>query len=428
MSKKVKLVWKTVKRKVSDLLPYEKNPRKISEKQMNDLKRSLRKYNLAEIPAINLDGKIAAGHQRIKALHLLGRCDEEIEVRIPNRQLTEAEFKDYLIVSNKSGGSWDFDGLAENFDMDALSLAGFEDDELGDIFANSLHVEDSKTSDKEEMNKIKKTSIKRGDMFALGRHRLTCGDALDLENVKKLMGNARADMVDIDPPFNIDLSYNGGVGNKKNYGGTTNDNKTDDEYRVFVKTIMQNAKSVMKPNAHYMFWCDERYVWLLQTLYKELGIDSKRLLVWIKNNSSPTPMVAFNKVTEFVVYGTIGSPYLSKKVTNLNEIINPKMTTGNNLSTEIIDQLNIWMEKRLPSTEYNHPTEKSASLHEKALRRCTRPNDIVLDLTAGGGSILMACEPLKRTAYVNEYEPIFCQLIINKFEKLTGIKAKKIYE
>ena len=423
-----KIVWKTVKRKVSDLIPYEKNPRKINEKQMKDLKRSLRKYNLAELPAINLDGVVIAGHQRIKALHLLGRGDEEIEVRIPNRQLTEAEFKDYLIVSNKSGGSWDFQGLAENFDIDALSLAGFEDDELGDIFADSLHVEDSKTSDEEEAKKIKKTNIKRGDLFALGKHRLLCGDALDPKTVKKLMGDARADLVNDDLPFNIDLSYDKGVGTKKNYGGTTNDNKTDDEYRVFVKTIMKNAKSVMKPNAHYMFWCDERYVWLFQILYKELGIDSKRLLIWLKNNASPTPTCAFNKVTEFIVYGTIGSPFLSKKVTNLNEIINKNMTTGNNLSTEIIDQLNIWMEKRLPSNEYNHPTEKSASLHEKALRRCTRPNDIVLDLTAGGGSILMACEQLKRTAYVNEYEPIFCQLIINKFEKLTGIKAKKIYE
>lgn len=417
-----------MKRKVSDLLPYEKNPRKINEKQMSDLKRSLRKYNLAELPAINLDGTIVAGHQRIKALHLLGRGDEQIEVRIPNRQLSEAEFKDYLIVSNKSGGSWDFAGLAENFDMDALSLAGFEKEELSDIFSDSFHIEDSKISDEEELKKIKKTSIKRGDLFALGRHRLLCGDALDPNTVIKLMAGAKADMVNDDLPFNIDLSYDRGVGNKKSYGGTTNDSKTDEQYKIFVKTVMQNAKSVLKPNAHCMFWCDERYVWLFQTAYKELGIDSKRLLIWIKNNASPTPTVAFNKVTEFIVYGTIGSPFLSKKVANLNEIVNKNMSTGNNLSSEITDELNIIMEKRLPSTEYNHPTEKSASLHEKALRRCTRPKDIVLDLTAGGGSILMACEQLKRTAYVNEYEPIFCQLIINKFEKLTGIKAKKIYE
>ena len=176
---------------------------------------------------------------------------------------------------------------------------------------------------REEVKKIKKTNIKRGDKFALGRHYLTCGDALDPKTVKKLMGNARADLVNDDLPFNISLNYESGVGGKKNYGGTTNDNKTDDEYRIFVKTIMQNAKSVMKKDSHFMFWCDERYVWLFQILYKELGVDSKRLLIWLKNNASPTPTCAFNKVTEFIVYGTIGSPFLSKKVTNLNEIINP---------------------------------------------------------------------------------------------------------
>lgn len=74
---------------------------------MNDLKKSLKKFNLAEIPAINLDGKILAGHQRIKALQLLGRGEELIDVRIPNRQLTEDEAKEYLIGSNAIGGDWD---------------------------------------------------------------------------------------------------------------------------------------------------------------------------------------------------------------------------------------------------------------------------------------------------------------------------------
>ena len=420
----IKLIWHTETHKVSDLLPYDKNPRKINDKQMSDLKRSLKKFNLAELPAMNLDHTLIAGHQRIKALQLLGRGEETIEIRVPNRQLSESEFKDYLITSNKSGGTFDFEGLSENFTMDELSLSGFENDELSDIFSSSLSVEDEATSDEVELKKIKKTSIKTGQMFQLGRHRLICGSSLDPRVVHKLMGSVRADMVNDDLPFNIGLSYNSGVGNKQSYGGTTNDSKTDEEYKLFVKTIMQNALSVTKKNAHVLFWCDERYVWLFQTIYNELGIDSKRLLIWLKNNASPTPTVAFNKVTEFCVYGTIGSPYLANKVNTLNEIINPDMTTGNNLAEEV----NIWMEKRLPVNQYNHPTEKSASLHTKALKRCTRIDDVVLDLTAGGGSILMACEQLNRIAYVCEMESIFCQLIINKFEKLSGIKAKKIHD
>ncbi len=420
------LSWHTEKRTVNVLLPFEKNPRKISDKQMSDLQRSLKKFNLAELPAINLDGTIVAGHQRIKALQLLGRGEEEIEVRVPNRQLTKAEFEDYLLTSNRSGGDFDWDILAEHFDVDTLMTAGFDDEDLSRIFDDNLDIQDDNFNEEQELEKIKKTEIKIGDMFLLGRHRLLCGDSTDPKVVQKLMGSTQADMINIDTPYNINLSYEKGVGNQANYGGKTNDNKTDDEYRNFVKAIMQNALSVAKPDCHAFFWTDERYVWLFQSLYKELGIDSKRLCIWIKDNASPTPNNAFNKVTEFCVYGTRGSPYLSDKVKNLNELMNKELTTGNRLPEEILDMLNVWLVKRLPANEYQHPTQKNPTLHEKALRRCTRPGDIVLDLTAGSGSVMSACEQLKRTAYMCEIEPIFTQLIINRYEALTGNKARKI--
>ncbi len=423
---KVKLQWHTENRKIDDLVPHERNPRTISDKQMNDLKRSLKKFNLAEIPAINLDGKIVAGHQRIKALQLLGRGDTEIEVRIPNRQLTDEEYKDYLLTSNRSGGDWNWDILKTDFDIDLLLQAGFDSADLNNVFDDTLEIEDDDWDEQKELEKIKKTDIKPGDMFSLGRHRLLCGDALNTKNVQKLMGNTRADTVNDDLPFNIGLSYDKGVGNKSHYGGTTNDKKSDQEYRLFVKTIMENALSVTKPDAHIFFWCDERYVWLFQELYKELGLDSKRLCIWVKDNASPTPQLAFNKVTEFCVYGTRGHPYLSDKVKNLNEIMNKEATSGNRLVDDILDLFNIWLVKRLASNEYSHPTQKPPTLHEKALRRCTRPGDVVLDLTAGSGSILSACHQLKRTAYLCEQEPIFCQLIINRFKKISHDTIKKI--
>src|SRR3989338_8830634 len=98
MSKKI--VWRTERRKVKDLIPYGKNPRILSETQLEGLKRSLKKFDLAELPCINADGTLVAGNQRVLALSLLGRNEEEIEVRIPNRKLTDKEFKDYLLTSN----------------------------------------------------------------------------------------------------------------------------------------------------------------------------------------------------------------------------------------------------------------------------------------------------------------------------------------
>jgi DNA modification methylase len=416
--KKSGIEWTTVRRRVNDLLPFDKNPRVINEKQMSDLQRSLTKFNLAELPAINTDGKICAGHQRIKALQLLGRGEEMIEVRIPNRKLTEKEFKDYLLTSNRSGGSFDWEMLKTDFDIEELLTAGFDTNDFDRIFDDCLSTEDDSWKAGEEIEKAKKTTIKSGDYFALGRHRLLCGNSLDPKTVQRLMGKAKADVVNDDVPFNIGLSYDKGVGGSGRYGGTTNDSKSDVEYRTFVKTIMQNALSVTKPDAHIFFYCDERYVYLFQELYKELGIDSKRLCIWLKSNSSPTPALAFNKVTEFVVYGTRGKPYLNNKVNNLNEIMNKEVTSGNRLHDDIADLLNIWLVKRLASNEMEHPTQKSPTIHEKALRRCSKPGDIVLDLTAGSGSILIACEQLKRAAYVAELEPIFCQVIINRFKKL----------
>jgi len=92
------LEWFTVQKKVDDLIPQKINPRSITKKQLEDLKRSLEKYNLVEIPAIDLDGTILAGHMRVKILKILCRGNELIDVRVPNRKLTEDEAKGYLIV------------------------------------------------------------------------------------------------------------------------------------------------------------------------------------------------------------------------------------------------------------------------------------------------------------------------------------------
>ena len=421
-----KLAWRTERRKVKELIRYEKNPRSLSPLQLEGLQRSLRKYNLAELPCINTDGTLVAGNQRVLALSLLGRGDEEIEVRVPNRKLTDKEFRDYLLTSNRSGADWDWKKLAEDFDLGEMLTAGFDANDLSNVFDDNLEIQDDELDEEKEIERAEDTKIKLGDVFALGRHRLICGDATDPEVAKKLMGTVRADMVNDDMPYNIGLSYDKGVGGKAKYGGTVNDNKSEADYRTFVKVVMQNALAVSKPDAHVFFWCDERWVYLFQQLYKELGIHSLRLCIWIKDNQSPTPAVAFNKATEFVAYGIIGKPWLNDKVRNLNELLNKELTTGNRLTEDILDLLNIWLVKRLPGTDYEHPTQKPPTLHEKALRRCTRPGDSVLDLTAGSGSILSACEQLGRTAYCCELEPVFCQVIINRFKKLSHEPVKQL--
>ncbi len=420
--KNLKLEWRTDCYRVNDLVPQEVNPRTITDKQMSDLKRSLKKYNLVEIPAVDTDGTILAGHQRIKALQLLGRGEELIDVRVPNRKLTVEESKEYLIASNKLGGDWDFE-LLKSFDFDTLEFAGFDGLELANIFDREKEVAEEDFDVEKELKNIKEPTTKLGDLIILGKHRVLCGDSTDKENLKKLLGKDKASMIYSDPIYNIGIDYDKGISKKKGYGGKVNDNQKEGDYKNLIRQSLENALSVSKNDLHIFYWSDQRYIWLMQTLYQELGIANKRVCLWIKNGHNPTPTSAFNKCYEPCTYGTRGSPFLSDLRQDLNEVMNKEVTSGNDMLDEIGD---IWAVKRLGAKEYEHATSKPPELHEKAIKRCTRPNDIILDSFLGSGSTLIAGEILKRRVYGCELEPKFCDLIVRRWEKLTGEKA--LYE
>ena len=422
-----KLTWRTEVRTVDELVPQTINPRTISDKQMSDLKKSLKKFGLAEIPAIDTDVSILAGHQRIKALQLLDRGSEEIDVRIPNRKLTEAEANQYLIGSNKLGGDWNIDAL-KSFDLDLLSEAGFSDIELSEFWDKDLSTEDDGFDEEKEIKTIKKTDIKSGDLLILGKHKLLCSDCTDQQAIQALFGDECTSMIYSDPPYNIKLDYDKGVGNKANYGGKVDDDKSPEQYKAFIRQTLEAALSVSTKDTHVFYWADEAWIWIFQTLYNDLRIKNRRLNIWLKNNASPTPTVAFNKVMEVCIYGTLGSPYLSKQTQNATEVMNKELGTGNQL---LEDLCNVWTAKRLKSSEYEHPTSKPPSLHEKAIKRCTKPNDIILDSFAGSGSTLICAESLKRRVYSLEQNPIFCEVVRRRYEKLTGKKVeiiKNFYE
>lgn len=420
---KNKLEWFTQKRRVNDLIPYEKNPRKISPKQLNDLKRSLRKFNLVEIPAIDTNNKVIAGHQRLKVLQLLGRGEEEIEVRIPNRKLSTEELEQYMITSNAVRGEWDFEKL-KCFDLNLLKISGLDDDSLSKIWDQNLRTEDDNFDVEKELAKIKSPKTRPGDLILMSPHRLICGDSTDPAVLKKLFGKEKAAMVYSDPPYNLRVDYNSGLGGKQNYGGNVNDSRSYKEYREFLKKSLVSAISVAKDDVHIFYWSDQTYIGLIQQLYRDLGIENKRVCLWIKNSQNPVPSVAFSKCYEPCTYGTRGKPYITKAIQNLNEVLNKEITTGNALIEETLDHLDLWLVKRLPGKAYEHATSKPPKLHEKAIRRCTKPGDIILDSFSGSASTMIAADQLKRKVYAVELEPVFCDLAIKRYKALTGNKAK----
>ena len=289
-----KLHWHTVSKKVDDLVPQEVNPRTITNKQMDDLKKSLQKFNLAEIPAIDLDGNILAGHQRIKALQLLGRGNEEIDVRIPNRKLTEEESKQYLIGSNALGGDWDFE-LLKDFEIDLLIDVGFDPVKLSNLWDTNQEIKEDNFDLDKSISGNKTSNIKDGDLITLGDHRLICGDSTDEKVLQRLFEDKRASMVISDPPYNINLDYSKGLGQKQNYGGDVNDNLPYEDYKEFLRRAMKAGLSVSNPDLHIFYWVDQTHIGTAQDLYRELDIANRRVCIWVKNGHNPTPMVAFNK-------------------------------------------------------------------------------------------------------------------------------------
>lgn len=418
-----KLQWNTAQKRVNDLVPQEINPRVITDKQMDDLKKSIQKMNLVEIPAIDFDGKILAGHQRIKALQLLGRGNEIIDVRIPNRQLTEAESKRYLIASNALGGDWDFESL-KSFDLELLTDIGFDRIELAKFWDDDKNVVTDDFDIEKELKKITQPKTKLGDVIILGKHKIVCGDSTKPETLKKLLGNERASMIYSDPVYNISVNYSGGIGGKADYGGNVNDTRTFEEYKTFIHDSLKSALAVTHDNAHVFCYCDQVYIGVIQDIYRSLGISNKRVCLWLKNSQNPVPKVAFNKAYEPAVYGVRGNPYLAESLTNLNEMLNKELSTGNDLIEQVDKFFDIWTAKRLSAKDYEHATSKPPTLHEKAIKRCTKPGDIILDSFLGSGSTLIAGELLNRKVYGCELEPRFCDLIVRRFEKLTGIKAR----
>lgn len=422
-----KLSWRTEDRKVSDLVPNPKNPRVMSAAQMEALKRSLKKFDLVELPVVDADNKIVAGHQRLMALQLLGRGEEKVPVRVPNRKLTKQEYDQYLLSSNRISGDWDYDLLSQHFDLDTMLAAGFDDSDLSAIFADALEVTDDDFDIDEELKKIKTPKSKLGDIYALGPHRLMCADALDTDAVKKLVGKTQIDMVYCDPPFNIKLDYDKGLGGKGSYGGNVDDAKTDVEYHAFLREALENALDVAKPDCHAFFFCDQKYIGMLQEVFAECNLTNRRVCLWLKGPANPTPDVAFNKSYEPVVYGTRGKPFLSPVSLNFSEVLNKETApSGNKLLDDVMDMLDIWLAKRMSGADYKHPTQKPITLHERPIKRCTKVGGTVLDLFGGSGSTLLAADALKRVCFSTEMNPIFIDLIIARYESATGIKAKKL--
>jgi DNA modification methylase len=392
----MKLMWHNEKRKISDLIPYDQNPRRLTDKQAKDLTKSLSKFDLVEVPAIDIDNKIIAGHQRCAILKTLGRGEEEIDVRVPNRKLTEKEFQEYNLRSNKNTGEWDCNLLA-NFDTDLLIDVGFDD--LS--FLNVDLEPDEKDDTVPDINDVESIA-KLSDVWQLGRHKIICGDCINPNVLSALLGENKIDMLLTDPPYGVDYSNKNEFLNsidKGNRNQTAIENDAIENYRQFFTDFLS-----IIPFADYnTIYCFMSGLELhnLRLALDDCDIKWGDYLVWVKNNHV-LGRKDYNAKHEFIVYGWKGRH---------------KFYGG--FSTTVL-------EFPKPLKNDLHPTMKPIELLCRLLLDGSLPEMNIYDPFLGSGSTLIACEKSNRICYGCEIEPRYIDVIIKRWEDFTGEKVVKL--
>jgi len=375
--------------KIDKLKPAEYNPRldlQPEDKEYQDIKRSIVEFGLVEPLLINKDYTVIGGHQRLKILKDLNFTTIPCIIV----DLDKQKEKMLNIALNKISGDWDrskLKDILEELDTGEfdVSLTGFGEQEIEDLMTE-FHVEpeeDDFDVDK-AIEEIGEPICKRGDLWQLGEHRLMCGDATVEADIEKLMDGEKADMVFTDPPYGIDYQDL-----KKKFNKILNDKEED---------IPKNLKAItVFSNIPYYICCNWQSYPLFFMILKDL-IDIKAVIIWDKKRGVQN-LDKYYKRHEFIIYSGVfgGEKTIDGDVWELNR--------------EISDL---------------HPTMKPIELCSKAINNSSKVNNIIIDLFGGSGSTLIACEQLNRKCYMMEIDPIYCDVIIKRFEQYTNKKAVKI--
>jgi len=382
--------WKIVKRKLTELKPFEKNPRKMTEKGMKDLKTSISKFGIAEPIVINTDNTIIGGHARYYAISDNGT--EDVECYQPEKKLTPKEFKELNVRLNKNiAGEFDFDILANEFELDDLLEWGFEEKEL------DLDLWNDKTDEQlDEVPEPQKEAVsKLGDLFELdGKHRVYCGDATNKAHVGQLMCDVKADMVFTDPPYNVDYGYS-----KKNPHPSHKNRSIEGDKQTHAEWIEFNEKLVQIFKEYCL---GDLYMWgasgydgmKARCIMIEGGLHWSATIVWKKQQLVLTP-AKYQRIYEPCLYGWFDRSSF----------------VGDRKNTEV------WEVNR-PLSSKLHPTMKPIELCAKGITLSSNQKNIVMDIFLGSGSTLIACEQTNRICYGMEIDPIYIDVILRRYHNL----------
>ena len=385
---------------IEKLKAAEYNPRKDlkpEDEEYQKIKRSILEFGYVAPIIVNADMTVIGGHQRLKVLKELGY--EEVECNVVD--LDKTKEKALNIALNKITGEWDNSKLEEllaelketDIDMD---MTGFTFDEVDNILKD---IEGSKEDDfdlDQALNEIEEPITRPGDIWILGKNRLMCGDSTQKEQVMRLMDKQDADMLLTDPPYNVDYE-----GKTVDALKIENDNMTSTEFYNFLLDSFRNMFEVTKCGSSvYVFHADTEGL-NFRNAFNAVGFKLAQCLVWVKN-TFVMGRQDYQWRHEPILYGW-------KEGAGHYFINDRKQSTV--------------LEFDKPTRNAEHPTMKPIDLLVYLIKNSSKENDLILDLFGGSGSTLIAAEQVKRRCYTMEQDPKYCDVIVKRWELLTGEKA-----
>lgn len=376
------------------------NPRQWTKTELDKLKKSLKETpELLEARGILVypwEGKylVLGGNMRLSALKSLKAEDAPCVIFPEDTPIDK--LKEVVIKDNGSFGEWDFDSLANEWGD--LPLMDWGVPAWETEHTDAPLSEDAVDDDFDE-SEVKESICKPGDLWILGEHRLLCGDSTKPDDISRLMDGELADLWLTDPPYNV--AYEGKT---KDRLTIENDSKGDSEFRDFLIACYAAANANMKGGAAFYIWHADSEGYNFRYACHEVGWKVRQCLIWQKN-TMVMGRQDYQWKHEPCLYGW-------KEGASHNWYSDRKQTT-----LLAFDR---------PTRNAEHPTMKPISLFAYQMCNSTKPGDLVLDSFGGSGTTLIAAEQMRRRSRLMELDPHYCDVIIARWEKFTGLKAEKI--
>lgn len=405
----------------STLVPYERNARRHSRRQLAQIEASIRRFGFTNPVLIDDEDRILAGHGRVEAAKALG-LTEIPTVRLS--QMSEVDRRAYILADNKLAlnAGWDQEILAG--ELQALVEIGFEVEltgfSLAEVDLTIIQAEQSSASthdlSEDDIPVVDGPAVTRHrDLWQLGRHLLFCGDAREPEAFQKLMGNVRAQMIFTDPPYNVPIDgHVCGLGKVQHREfAMASGEMTSAQFTRFLKSTLGLGAAFCSDGAIAYVCMDWRHIGELYEAGGTAFHELKNLCIWNKTN------------------GGMGTFYRSKhelifvfKVGDAPHINNFGLGDTGRYRSNVWDYpgVNSRRTDRLSDLKM-HPTVKPVALVKDAIMDCSRRGGIVLDMFGGSGTTLIAADKTGRKAHLIEYDPLYCDTIIRRYEMLSGRPA-----